>query len=700
MSTTSPVTVKNLLKRISSIFSAYLLLSTQLLVTQVYAQPFQVNEVATLKSFNSQAQWLTPIAVPSYSEKVLLGNSHGQLSFFSSAYPEANVILEMNKLANNSKFIKLTAMAMHPSFALREQNGTAVIYTAHIEHYNAALKAIRLTANEEKHAFDLVVLQWQLNPANKESIDINSKREVLRLNVPSEQITINQLGFNPYVQSWDDNYGLLHIAITSEDAAQQAPLYSGAILRINPEKFGLKSYTIPASNPFNSNATINNEIITLGLNKLNKFLWQKRNTNQFIIHHNQAGLDQLSLVNIGDNFLTKTNSNTHVLWQASEQQQLGLPILYSGRAIPELRDQLLFLVRENTNLAWQLSSIPLTQLQQNQQAGNLVADVPLAHLTSSSKVALFLNGEDRLAIHDQDNHNIIELSSTQSKQAGSVQTRNEKQNESANSNANNMLILLLLVLAGVGVYWFKFRPNNKKDHGHLYKTFARFELDNEQQTLAFYDRHSDTVKTTLAVNDISASEVLLNESSINLINADAENGFNETIETEIRNAFAKEYRDKMIDGKIRHFDISITDVNNKTFSICLYYRKGNQRLTKIKYEKALEQCIDWCWFIAEHLNTENTAKRIVAKATVKKVQKKVTTKATSKPAPKPAPIKKNVGAPTNTDKNSQQIHSNSGTDTAIVDALDKLVNLKQQGFINEREFELAKAKLLQDLVEN
>ena len=134
--------------------------------------------------------------------------------------------------------------------------------------------------------------------------------------------------------------------------------------------------------------------------------------------------------------------------------------------------------------------------------------------------------------------------------------------------------------------------------------------------------------------------------------------------------------------------------------MCLYYRKGNQRLTKVKYEKALDQCIDWCWFIAKQINPEHCAVRKAKSSPPRQtITKQPKAKVEVKKIKPVEAVKTTKPEEAATSEESQLTHD-LGTDTAIVDALDKLVALKQKGFINEREFELAKAKLLQDLVEN
>jgi hypothetical protein len=59
-----------------------------------------------------------------------------------------------------------------------------------------------------------------------------------------------------------------------------------------------------------------------------------------------------------------------------------------------------------------------------------------------------------------------------------------------------------------------------------------------------------------------------------------------------------------------------------------------------------------------------------------------------------------INIATETSTNAIDGNEASDTNSALVADLDKLVMLKKQGYLNEAEFNAAKAKILQNLVNN
>jgi hypothetical protein len=199
------------------------------------------------------------------------------------------------------------------------------------------------------------------------------------------------------------------------------------------------------------------------------------------------------------------------------------------------------------------------------------------------------------------------------------------------------------------------------------------------------------------VSDIVKSEVFLNDNNISIINKESGHGFDEQRENQLRSSFTQAHRHKLIDKEIRQVNIYLTDNNAKTHVVCLYLRKGNQRLTKAKYFDTLEKAIDWSWFIANQLNPIDTSIRTVKETVMNKPREKVH----SKPKISPVDVNKSEKKETKIIKQTQEeLHDIAVHDSELINALDKLVNLKQQGFLTDEEFSLAKAKILSDMTSN
>ena len=160
----------------------------------------------------------------------------------------------------------------------------------------------------------------------------------------------------------------------------------------------------------------------------------------------------------------------------------------------------------------------------------------------------------------------------------------------------------------------------------------------------------------------------------------------------------------MIDNKQRKIQLRLTDNNNIVYIFCLYFRVGNIRHTKLKYNTVINKVIDWNWLFSSVINAKSTEKR---KIRVKQTAEKsvLLSNAKTRQAAIIKPLKSEF-----TDNNSDAINTDSSAatsnnedttnkDTELVAALDKLVEMKKQGYLNESEFNAAKAKILKSLAE-
>lgn len=150
---------------------------------------------------------------------------------------------------------------------------------------------------------------------------------------------------------------------------------------------------------------------------------------------------------------------------------------------------------------------------------------------------------------------------------------------------------------------------------------------------------------------------------------------------------------------------------------CLYLRKGNDRITKKSYFAVIDDLIDWCWIISANINANNTGKRKhtpkLTPAEIALSQHKVQDET---PLHKQAAAIRPSSHSFDTDLyesdditqstpqrspalNDDEHTQNTGAiDTELVNALEKLANLQQQGILSAEEFAKAKAKLLKDLI--
>jgi hypothetical protein len=182
----------------------------------------------------------------------------------------------------------------------------------------------------------------------------------------------------------------------------------------------------------------------------------------------------------------------------------------------------------------------------------------------------------------------------------------------------------------------------------------------------------------------------LNNDVINIINDQPQNAFSNQGEVDIRDLFTIEHHGIMVEDKIRIIEIILSekDVSHK---VCLYLRKGNNRLTNTTYHQVIDILIDLCWVISKHINPQATETRLIP--IVANFAVPVRHTATSQPMNNDN-VKHSIKAKENYKTTVPKPVGHTTQHIEVVDGLDKLVNLHQQGYLSDEEFRLAKAKLL------
>jgi hypothetical protein len=160
--------------------------------------------------------------------------------------------------------------------------------------------------------------------------------------------------------------------------------------------------------------------------------------------------------------------------------------------------------------------------------------------------------------------------------------------------------------------------------------------------------------------------------------------------------------DKMVPGKTRLLALEFIRQHKQTIFVCLYFRQGSRRVTRQPYRICVELLFDWAWRMASFIKPNALGQRI--KPTPNEMGR--FHRAPLKPQ---QPVNKTVELDKTTDKASlstEDTEQNSSIKEptaiepslapSIVFELEKLVQLKDQGYISEQEFGRAKSKLLSD----
>jgi len=693
---------------------------------------YHLEELSQLSHRGSRDQnWQKIIANPSNKEQSFIFNSGGQLYLLEdtiAAKPSLDLKNDFRladtskgKLTDNS-IIKLSALALHPNFSLRKQAGYGTFYTAHFEAVDLSSKTRRLAERSTDIAlvYDAVITQWQFNTVNHKQVDLNSQREVMRIAVPDDSFAIEQMSFNPAHKSWNDDFGLLYISLSSDKKWPQ-PLYSGVVLRINPAKFGLRSFTIPSNNPFLKTSEIGDAIFLLGGQKIKQFLWPDKNRDQLLLLHHYEQQNLLTLAIAGDNWQVQTPAQ--VVHQ-SEQAIAGL-IQYRGRHLATLRNELLLL--KQTAQSWAIESIAFTDFNADQRktlTPKLVWQFTPEQLSVHSQPSFSTSLSNEVLLIDHSASLLYRLT-----QAGEQLQTSELDNEVTGSSTSNTVVILFILLVVTAVAYHVAKRKKFSARSVLRQKYSAIELSESKQQLGLYRNQQQHAETILDLVSITRCEILLNDYSLTLINNEAGHGFNQDKETALRARCNTEHIDKMVNGKVRQISLELTDKTNNKYVICLYLRKGSNRITKRKYFTVVDDVINWCWLMAQQINPEQMGKRAVKPAvkavensdkqpakniplhhqaaairTATKTKAQPNVKSTIKVQADCAKEQEDVStvlqqtAPQTIDNaHRADLPVTGSVDSELVNALEKLVTLKQQGFLTEEEFSQAKATLLKSL---
>ena len=635
---------------------------------------------------------------------------NGQVHQFNIVDKDSPTFKVLDIKSINPAFNSLTALVMHPNFSTREQVGFATFYTAHTEPRDSSRNFPRIldkSLSPEQLPFDLVVNEWQLD--NSQTVNIDTKREILRVATPEAGGHIAELAFHPDTKVWDNDFGLLYVMLNQVSAHRELPLYSGSLLRINPKRFGLKNFTVPTDNPFIESPNINNEIVALGLGTVNHFVWPTKDKSNTLITHKKNDANRLSLINEGTDFLSESAtpnlSNLHLVKQLLETEYYNANqlIRYQGSAFSYLWGSAIIIEQEGGNLM-------INSVQANT---NEPATSRLWTLSDSQPAMLFNDHQGEILIvkpEEKSINRLINLAIADDGKSSPV--------VATNNNSVSKVVVISIILLSILAMAFKFSKQLfKTKHSaknFINKQYTRMELSDSKTQINLYKRHQTLATKHIVIKEIEHIEVCLNGQSLHHI--DSTHGFNEAMETDMREQFNLEKRNKIVPGTLRKITLTIRSQSSQD-DICLYLRKGDDRITRHNYGNVINEVIDWCWTIATTVTPEHTAKRPVIVEQSPKEKNKDTNKPlfkTTDKAPKQqttnalnALFKENIAKdvrhqedipPTDKEKATGiDAIETSKIDAELVNALDKLAKLNQQSFLTDEEFEQAKSKLLKGL---
>lgn len=672
------------------------------------------------QSKTKKNQWLLLLNQPGNSQYYYLANKRGKIYQLEQDSPDnISLLLDLQSFPATTPVLKLSAFTLHPNFSLRDQTGFGTFYTAHVEKHTANNKTKRLAGPTVTVplAFDAVITEWQLDLAKK--VDKSRRREVLRIAIPTVKSNIRQLSFNPHSKPWNEGFSQMYISLSQSPKLRQHPLYSGAILRIYPQKNTTENYSVPHDNPHYASDKMDKTLYLFGAGQIKQFIWPDKHASRLLISHqynfNDTIRHWISYSDGGEDW--RKHAPKTFLHQSKSDLSANSLLVYRGQNSPALRNKLLLLSKNNQNKQyWQLDSLSREIVS---DTGNVTQQKILPSPTlewqlrqqalQANHLTLYRDNRGELLFFNEDSGAIYQLFQ-QDIMYGSQ--------ESEQSTLSTIVMFCVILLFSLGIYvLYQVKIQQKSAKSLVRREFSNLALTGDKLALNLFKRHQRGVDKVIALTDIKQCQLLLGDLVIATINTTLGHGFTEQQEQALRKIFHNEQIAKMIDGKVRRISLIINTSEKNKYVICLYLRKGSDRITKNSYFEVIDNALDWCWTIANEINTKQTEKRTFrAKITTTNIAEANpkaydNTPLHRKAANIPPLIPRysiidnvkstDVAEFTLTEQDDDKLphrHDNTALESArietdLVNALEKLVKLHQQGFLTADEFEQAKAKL-------
>lgn len=683
-------------------------------------------EKKTLTSIQASS-WHSIASVPLTDNQFFAQSAQGVIYQVNFQQSTQQPLIDLAKYY--PELISMSAFAIHPNFSELDTFGYYKIYTAHTQlkqKANRQNSSLLRDKNSSTYPLEVVVTEWQFTRSEEsENLTIASSRALLSILIPQEGVTVAALTFSPFIKPWQQGFGYLHLGLSSQFKKHQHPLLTGSIIRINPQPFGLKAYSIPASNPFKFSSQIPDELYALGLGQFKQLLWVKDNVNQLIKVSEDSNTLLISKANIG----TDARNQGKQTLPFAQLENVTSPLFYlKSSHLGNQNHPYVFL--QTVDQSTVISSIS----SHGEQSAKILTNIT-DNVGEYANNNLLIKINDRLAILSLD-HNTLQQTRSVKQEAATDDSSYNQVNQSDRTYGKWLLVLIgIIAITFIGIRLFN-RSSKLHIRNLLHSTFADFTFDGTNQ-LHFYQRHEKTPSKSISLTEIQEVVLLLNGKDIACINKHSP--FSNSAQEFIRLAFKTEKRDKMVDDKVREVKVKITLKNGIFLTACLYMRKGNVRLTKRKFFQIEASVIDSLWAFSKALCPDSTEQRLIVetegssiassaipenKPTMEpnedlalsqtfeeeiestQIQSTIDTPPHSQSSEKEQLINDNASTQTqDVTTNSHQkidppdttLPSSDIDDVQLIESLGHLVELKEKGFLTEEEFKISKQRILQKL---
>ena len=268
------------------------------------------------------------------SGRIFVSTNEGKVLGYSSTGASLGVFLDLAAAGASPRFNPtlgfvtrgLSYIAFHPDYGKVGSPGAAKLYTLYKTHVPGApapdYTAAELPTKPGVLLSQFAIVEWTLDPDDRDRIDPDSFREVIRFELSSfreDNHSVGKIAFNPFAKPGDADYGVLYIPLGDMFSSgglhnwqhvQDADNPFGKVLRINPLQNNDDPYSVPADNPFADGGLLldddgnTEEIAAVGFRYPENLSFARDSAGNVRLLVFDIGADdyeELNLVDVGDN---------------------------------------------------------------------------------------------------------------------------------------------------------------------------------------------------------------------------------------------------------------------------------------------------------------------------------------------------------------------------------------------------------------
>ena len=278
---------------------------------------------ATLPDFGSNGPARVNVLRSAPDGRIFANDQWGILYTISTDGATVTPYLDLTQyipLSANAAEEGFQSFAFHPDFNQVGTAGYGKFYTQASETISATVPTFSPGVAGANHNHDEVLLEWTVaDPTAATFTPANAAqpfREVLRIARPNSNHNGGYLSFNPTAGNGSDR-GNLYLGMGDSGGggdplglAQMLGNAYGAILRINPllpaagdpQASSNGQYSVPADNPYATNAAFLPEKYAAGFRNPQRFTWDSANGHMLIADIGQNTVEEIDLGQAGANY--------------------------------------------------------------------------------------------------------------------------------------------------------------------------------------------------------------------------------------------------------------------------------------------------------------------------------------------------------------------------------------------------------------